>query len=285
MDHTAPAGHAQPAPVTLRTLRRMTREGTPFACLTAYDATTARWLERAGVHLLLAGDSAAEVILGLPSTLHMPLDFSVAITAAVKRGAPNTVVMADMPFMSYHAGDDDAMRNAGRFMTEGTADIVKIEADASFAPLVRRMTAAGIPVCGHVGYRPQTVKLTGGPRAEGRTESSAERLVDDALALEDAGAVMLLIEAVPPQTASRIVERAGVPVIGIGAGPSCHGQILVIQDLLGMTDNRPAFAPSLAQLGPAIREAGAEWVSRVARRAVTDHRYELKTAPLEPIER
>ncbi len=262
----------------------MAREDTPFACLTAYDATTARWLERAGVHVLLMGDTAAEVILGYPSTVHMPLDVSIALTAAVKRGAPNTLVMADMPFMSYHAGGDAAMVNAGRFISEGCADVIKIEADASFAPLVRRMTTAGIPVCAHVGYRPQTMGVSGGHRIEGRTEAGLQRVLDDALALEDAGAVLLLVEAVPNEVSERLVERAGVPVIGIGAGPACHGQILVLQDLLGMTDARPAFAPAVAKLGPAIRDAASEWVTRVAQRGVTEHRYEMKTNPTQPVQ-
>jgi len=150
----------------------MAGEGTPFACLTCYDATTARWLERAGVHVLLVGDTAAEVILGLARTIDMPLSIALALTAAVKRGAPRTLVMGDMPFMSYQAEEGEAIRNAGRFLTEGLADCVKIEADAGYAPLIERMVRAGVPVCGHVGSRPQRAALTGGvwiggPDAEG----------------------------------------------------------------------------------------------------------------------
>ena len=152
-DATAPTSQPRP-PVTLRTLRRMAEASEPFACLTCYDATTARLLEEAGVHVILVGDTAAEVVLGFPSTVHMPLDFAITLTAGVKRGAPNTLVMGDMPFMSYQASEDDALRHAGRFLTEGMADVVKIEADESFAPLVERMTRAGIPVVGHVGCRP-----------------------------------------------------------------------------------------------------------------------------------
>jgi len=259
----------------------MVRDGERFACLTAYDATTARWLERAGVHLLLVGDTAAEVILGLPGTVHMPLEISLALTAAVKRGAPNTVVMGDMPFMSYHADEAEAIRNAGRFVTEGRADVVKLEADASFAPLVAKMTRAGVPVCGHVGSRPQRAGMTGGYSSAGRTADEARRIVTDAMALEEAGCVMLLIEAAPPEVTREIVERTRVPVIGIGAGPSCHGEILVLQDLVGLTDWQPPFAEPVANLGEAFREAAEQWVRRVREGAVTSHRYQMKPGESE----
>lgn len=264
---------------TIRSIHRLVQAGTPFPCLTCYDATTARWLERAGIPLLLVGDTAAETILGHPSTVHMPLDVLIALTAAVKRGAPNTVVMGDMPFLSYATDQPTAMRNAGRFLTEGLADLVKLEADASHAPLVREMTRAGIPVCGHVGYRPQTVGLTGTHRAAGRTANEAERILDDALALEAAGAVMLLVEAVPEELTQRLVSQSGVPVIGIGAGPAPHGQIIVLQDLLGLTDSSPAFAPRLAEWGRSLVEAARGWTDLVARRAVTDHRYQMRDTP------
>jgi len=257
----------------------MARSGQPFACLTCYDATTARWLERAGIHLLLVGDTAAEVILGFPNTLHMPLELSLALTAGVKRGAPATPVMGDMPFMSYQASPDDALRNAGRYLTEGLADIVKIEADESFAPLVERMTRTGIPVCGHVGTRPQLSRLSGGYTAAGRTPEAAARIVADAVALEQAGCVMLLVEAVPPQVAEEIMARTSVPLIGIGAGPACHGQVLVLQDLLGLTHWQPGFANPVVHLGPQIQQAAEQWIARVAGRAATDHRYHMQTVP------
>lgn len=275
---------SQRKPVTLRTLRAMAARGEPFACLTAYDATTARWLERAGVPLLLVGDSAAEVILGLPRTVHMPLEVSIHLTAAVKRGAPNTVVMADMPFMSYQADDAEGTRNAGRYLTEGLADIVKIEGDASFAPLVTRMTKAGIPVCAHIGALPQHAAMKGGYASAGRTAAEANRIVDDAKALEAAGAAMLLIEAVPGQVAERIVAETSVPLIGIGAGAACHAQILVIQDLLGMTDQPPRFAEPVIQLGERIREAGAEWVRRVAARDIGGRPYAMSEDELDRFE-
>jgi len=255
----------------------MVRDAEPFACLTCYDATTARWLERAGVHVLLVGDTAAEIVLGFDSTVHMPLDFAITLTAGVKRGAPNSIVMGDMPFMSYQADDAEAIRNAGRFITEGFADIVKLEADASFAPLVKKMTRAGIPVCGHIGSKPQQGGLTGGYQSSGRTANSAEQVVQDAIELERAGCILLLVEAVPPEVAEAITERTTVPLIGIGAGPSCHGQILVLHDLLGMTNWQPKFASAACDMGHDIQRHAREWVRKVACREVTEHRYQMTT--------
>lgn len=262
-------------PLTLRDLGRMARAGERFSALTCYDATTARWLEQAGVHVLLVGDTAAEVILGLPSTIHAPLDFLTTITAAVKRGAPSRVVMADMPFMSYQASESDALRNAGRFMTEGTADCVKLEVDRSHAPLIERMAHAGIPVVAHIGSRPQQSKLTGGYASTGRTAESAARILHDAAALEAAGAVMLLIEACPSEVAQLVVERATVPVIGCGAGPKCHGQVVVLQDLLGMTNWQPAFAQPLAHVGHQIEQAARAWRARVESGDLGQHPYHM----------
>lgn len=244
----------------------MARRGEAFACLTCYDASTAKWLEQAGVHLLLVGDTAAEVVLGLPRTIEMPFEVLLALTAGVKRGAPGTVVMGDMPFMTYQASPDEAMKNAGRFLVEAKADIVKLEVDASFAPLVRRMASAGIPVCAHVGSKPQHVALTSGYRAQGRTPDAADRVLEDARALEEAGAAMLLVEAVPSEVADQIVQRASIPVIGIGAGTSCHGQVVVLHDVMGLLEKTPGLAQPVANLGPAIREAAMQWVRRVAER-------------------
>ncbi|MAY73972.1 MAG: 3-methyl-2-oxobutanoate hydroxymethyltransferase [Phycisphaerae bacterium] len=268
-------------PITLRAIAEMARKGERFACLTAYDFTTARWLERAGVHLLLAGDSAANVVLGFDDTIHMPLDFAVTITAAVKRGAARTVVMADMPFMSFHASDEDAVRNAGRFMTEGLADIVKFEVDRSHAPTIERVTRSGIPVCAHIGTRPQMAAMTSGPRASGRSAESALELIEAARAMEGAGASMLLIEAVPAEVAQAVVESVGVPVIGIGAGPACHGQILVVNDLLGLTDSPPRFAAPVASLGAAIQEAGRAWVRNVAASDIGGSGYSMPELELK----
>jgi 3-methyl-2-oxobutanoate hydroxymethyltransferase len=261
------------AAVSIRTLARIAREGGRFAALTCYDATTARWLERAGVPVLLVGDTAAEVILGHPATIHAPLDFMVQITAAVKRGAPTCFVIADMPFLSYGVDDASSIRNAGRFMTEGGADAVKLEVDRSHAPLVAQMARAGIPVVAHVGSRPQQARMRGGYWAAGRTAEAARSILEDARALEAAGAVMLLVEAAPAEVAARVVAESRLPVIGCGAGPSCHGQVVVLQDLLGLTDWQPAFAAPAARLGEAIAAAAETWIGRVSRNELGSHPY------------
>jgi 3-methyl-2-oxobutanoate hydroxymethyltransferase len=273
----------EPPAVTLASIAKLAAAGSAFACLTCYDATTARWLQRAGVHVLLVGDTAAEMILGYQRTIDIPLDVLLALTAAVKRGAPRTVVMGDMPFLSYHLDHASALRNAGRFLTEGLADIVKLEADATFAPLVERMVRAGIPVCGHVGSRPQRAAVTGGYTAAGRTAEDARRIVDDAVALQEAGCQMLLVEAVPDEVTAMILDRTSVPLIGIGAGPACHGQVLVLQDLLGMTDTPPRFAEPVAALGQAIQDAGAEWVRRVAARSIGAKPYTMRAGESEKL--
>lgn len=265
-------------PVTIKTLNGMAARNEPFSCLTCYDATTAKILERAGVHLLLVGDTAAEVILGYPSTIHMPLDLSIALTAAVKRGAQNTCVMGDMPFLSYHGSLSRALDNAGRYLTEGNADIVKLEVDQGHAEIVREMTRAGIPVCAHVGSKPQRVAVSGGYTAAGRTEDDAQTVVDDAVALEQAGASMLLVEAVPPEVTRRIMCVTKVPLIGIGAGTDPHGQILVLQDLIGMTDWTPPFAPQMGNIGESIQSVVSTYVDRVSTRTLTDHAYRTKDA-------
>ena len=268
-----------PKPVTLRTLQRMASRGGPFACLTAYDATTARQLERAGIPLMLVGDTAAEMVLGLPGTIHAPLDFLLTITAAVKRSAARTFIMGDMPFMSYQADEAEGIRNAGRFLTEGCADAVKVEVDGSYSGLVSQMNRAGIPVCAHVGSRPQRAKHDGGYRAAGRTKAEAAKVIEDAVRLEDAGACMLLVEATPVEVAEQIVARTSVPVIGCGAGPACHGQIVVTQDIFGLTDWHPAFARPLADLASATQSAAKRWMSMVASGDLGEHPYTMVDEP------
>jgi len=278
----AQSGATRPARITIGALKKRTA---PFACLTCYDATTAGWLTRAGVHVLLVGDTAAEMTLGFSRTLDMPLDVLLALTAGVKRGSeriatsrslPQPMVMGDMPFMSYHAGGDDAMRNAGRFLTEGLADVVKLEVDTTFALLVERMTRAGIPVCAHIGSRPQRFMLSGGYAAAGRTPEEAKQIVADAQAMQDAGAPMLLLEAVPQTTADAVLKVARVPVIGIGAGAGCQGQVLVLNDLLGMTEKPPPFVAPIADVGAMIERAGRQWVETVERRGVGESPYSMR---------
>lgn len=272
-----------PKRVTLRDLRRWRREGTVFPCLTAYDATMARWLSKAGVSVFLVGDSAAEVVLGLPSTTHAPHDFLLQITAAVRRGAPNAYVIGDMPFLSYHADENDAVVNAGRFMVEGGADAVKLEADASFASVFERLSRAGIPAIAHVGCLPQRVQLHGGYSVAGRTAESARKVVEDAIRLVEAGAVCVLAEATTAETAEALVDAVDVPVIGCGAGPACHGQIVVTQDILGLTDWQPSFAGSEGQIGSSIQSVVEQWCEKVRRKEM-DHPYIIKDGEAERLD-
>ena len=274
-DHPTRTDSGLPGRVTLRDLRRWRREGEVFPCLTAYDATTARWLERAGVPVLLVGDSAAQVILGQPSTVHAPLDFLVTITGAVRRGAPDAFVIGDMPFLSYHASEDDAVVNAGRFLVEGGADAVKLEADASFSSVFARLARAGIPAIAHVGCLPQQAQLHGGYTVAGRTADSARQVVEDAVALVEAGAIMVLVEASTPETSAMVVEKVSVPVIGCGAGPACHGQIVVTHDILGLTDWQPSFADREGRLGASMQSIVEQWCER-ARRRELPHGYEMR---------
>ncbi len=267
-----PTGHG----VTLQTLRKAARNGEPFACLTCYDATTAKWMERAGIPVLLVGDTAAEMILGQPGTIHAPLEFMMMITAAVKRGAPNTFVMGDMPFGSYQCDDADAVRNAMRFLTEGRADAVKLEVDGDWTPLVAKLSRAGIPVVAHLGSRPQCAKQEGGYRSAGRTAEALQAIVDDAIAMEAAGARLLLLEAVPNEVSTAVVEATTVPVIGCGAGTACHGQIVVTQDLLGLTDWQPAFAQPISDLGNQLVESAMEWRRKVSAGDLGEHPYRMK---------
>ena len=276
MDQASPAEPIA-KPISLRTIAKWVRAGEKFPCLTCYDATTARWLQQAGVPVLLVGDTAAEMILGLPGTIHAPLDFLIRLTAAVKRGAPNCLVVADMPFMSYQADEADGLRNAGRFLTEGMADAVKLEVDCSFAPLVEKMTRAGVPIVAHIGARPQQAKLRGGYGSVGREADEADRIVADAVAMENAGAVMLLVEACPNEVSQQIIEKTGsrIPLIGCGGGPACHGQIVVLHDLLGLTSWQPAFAQPVAHLGENLIAAAHQWIANVRANRLGDHPYSM----------
>jgi 3-methyl-2-oxobutanoate hydroxymethyltransferase len=266
---------SSPVPVTLSALRKMAAGGQAIPVLTCYDATTARWLDRAGIPVLLVGDTAGPMMLGEPSTIFAPLDFMLTITAAVKRAAERCFVMGDMPFMSYQADRVEAIRNAGRFMTEGRADAVKLEVDGGQVDLVRDLSRAGVPVVAHLGLRPQRVACEAGYHVAGKTALEARALVEQAERFEEAGAVMLLIEATPAEVSRRIVQKVRLPVIGCGAGPDCHGHVVVLHDLLGLTDWQPSFARPMASVGQAIRQAAEAWATQVRNKAYLrrDHPY------------
>lgn len=264
--------------VTLKVLRAMASSGSKIAVLTCYDALTAQLLWRGGVRVLLVGDSAAMVLLGHESSLPVELDFLLTLTSAVRRGAPDAFVMGDMPFGSYQCGDDEAMRAAVKLLKAG-ADAVKLEVGESDLPLVKRMADAGVPVVAHIGWRPQQAKLAGVRTAivAGKTRDEVAALVKLAQSMEKAGAVMLLIEQCTQEVSAAVVKSVSIPVIGCGAGPACHGHVVVLQDLLGMTDRHPSFVKPVAQLGQAISDAAGAWARLVesGEYLASDHPYQM----------
>jgi 3-methyl-2-oxobutanoate hydroxymethyltransferase len=242
----------------------MKERGERIVMLTAYDATMARLLDRAGIDLLLVGDSLGNVILGLDTTIPVTLDAVIHHTRAVTHGASRALVVADMPFLTYQVSVEQAMRNAARLFQEGGAAAVKIEGGRPVAETVRRLTAAGLPVMGHVGLTPQHVHRLGGMRQQAREEDAAQELIYDALALEDAGAFAVVIEAVSDGVAHAVTSRLKIPTIGIGAGPHCDGQVLVSYDMLGLFDTFvPKFVRQYAQLGELIFDAARNYANDV----------------------
>ena len=224
--------------------------------LTAYDYSTARVMDMAGVDALLVGDSLGMVMLGYPDTLSVTVDDMVRHCAAVARGAQKALVVCDMPYMSYHVSAEDTVRNAARLMIEGRAQAVKLEGGAEFATEVRALTRASIPVMGHLGLTPQSVNAFGGFKVQGKTMAAAQKLLDDARALQDAGAFALVLECVPAPLAERVTQALAIPVIGIGAGVGCDGQVLVWQDMTGMTlSHLPRFVKRFGEVGASLRSA------------------------------
>jgi 3-methyl-2-oxobutanoate hydroxymethyltransferase len=254
---------------TVRDLREWKQQGTRFVMLTCYDFPTAQILDEAGVPVLLVGDSVADNILGYENTLPVTMEEMLHHCKAVARGAKNAMIVGDMPFLSYHVSVEDGIRNAGRFLKEGGAHAVKLERAATeelatrglhsmAIELTEALTARGIPVMGHVGLTPQSVHAMGGYRVQGRKEETAARLSEDALALEKAGAFAVVLEGIPADLARHITEALTVPTIGIGAGPHCDAQVLVITDLLGLSSRRPAkfvkqYANLRQEIGSAVR--------------------------------
>jgi 3-methyl-2-oxobutanoate hydroxymethyltransferase len=226
-----------------------------FAVLTAYDATMARLLERAGIDVLLVGDSVATAVLGYDTTLPVTLDVMVHHTAAVVRGTERALVIADMPFLTYQVTPSEAVRNAGRLLKDAGAAAVKVEGGSSVVEVVQRLVDVGIPVMGHLGVTPQSVNQQSGYRQRGGNPREAEIMFSDALALQGAGAFAVVLESIPPDLAARITAALEVPTVGIGAGPHCDAQVLVSSDLLGLHDKIPPFATKYADLATTIVEA------------------------------
>lgn len=250
--------------VTTRDVQRLKAKGERFPVLTAYDYPTARLVEEAGVPVILVGDSLGQVVLGYSSTIPVTMEAMLHHTAAVVRGAERAMVVADMPFLSYNLSAGQALQNAGRLLQEAGAQAVKLEGGVRIAESVQRLTEAGIPVMGHIGLTPQSINQLGGYRVQGKTGPEAVALLEDAIALQEAGAFSVVLELVPADLAKTVTERLAIPTIGIGAGPHCDGQVQVIHDLLGFgTSYVPKHAKRFADVGDTIREAVARYVDEV----------------------
>ena len=250
-------------PIRITNLQEMKKKGERIPCITAYDFPMARLADQAGIPLILVGDSLGNVVLGYDTTVPVTMEDMVHHTKAVVRGASNALIVADMPFMSYQVSVDEAVRNAGRLLQEAGAHAVKLEGGKRVAEAVERMTGAGIPALGHLGLTPQSVNQLGGFRVQGKTVAEAQRLLDDADALQEAGVFAIVLEAVPGPFAEAITNRVTVPTIGIGAGAGCDGQIQVLHDVLGIGARTPKHAKRYAELDEVIGAALSAYAGEV----------------------
>jgi 3-methyl-2-oxobutanoate hydroxymethyltransferase len=273
--------------LTLTDVAERKRTGEKLVMVTAYDHPSARVADRAGVDLVLVGDSAANNVLGYDSTVPITTDELLVLVRAVARGTERALVVGDMPFGSYQVSDEDAVASAIRFVKEGGADVVKLEGAGHAVARAQAIVAAGVPVMGHIGLTPQTATALGGLRAQGRTADKARALLADARALEAAGCFSLVLEAVPAAIAARITASASIPTIGIGAGPECDGQVLVWHDLLGIGERTPPkFVRRYAELGAATRAALERFAAdvRSGRYPTDEHTYAMPEEELARFE-
>lgn len=249
---------------TVSTILEQKRNGDKITMLTAYDYSTAKLIDEAGINSILIGDSLGNVILGYEDTLSVTMEDMIHHTRAVARGAKNALIVADMPFMSYQTSVYDAVVNAGRLIKEGRAQAVKLEGGASVCEQIRAITNASIPVVAHLGLTPQSINAFGGYKVQGKSEEAAKKLLSDAKAVEEAGAFALVLECVPSKLAKLISETLSIPTIGIGAGAGCDGQVLVYQDMLGMfSDYTPKFVKKYANVGEIMKTAFKEYIIEV----------------------
>jgi 3-methyl-2-oxobutanoate hydroxymethyltransferase len=250
--------------MTTRLFKAKKKDGQPITMLTAYDYPTALAEDRAGIDAILVGDSLGMVVLGYPNTLPVTMEDMLHHSKAVSRGAQYALLIGDMPFMSYQVSTEQAVANAGRFLQEAGMDAVKLEGGQERADAVRHIVAAGIPVMGHLGLTPQSVNQLGGFRPQARTSSAAKKLIDDAIALEEAGAFSLVLESVPARLAEWVSKKLSIPTIGIGAGIGCDGQVLVTHDLLGLFDRfTPKFVKQYASMHSVMHEAFTNFIAEV----------------------
>ena len=249
---------------SVHTLQRMKADGEKIAWLTAYDYPTALFAEAAGMDMLLVGDSLGMCVYGYEGTVPVTMDQCIVHCEAVRRAAPNTFVMGDMPFMSYQVSDEEAVRNAGRFLQEANVDAVKLEGGKRVVSRIRAILDAGIVVCGHIGLTPQSSGQLGGHKAQGRTIASARALIEDALAIEETGAQLLLLEAVPPEVAGFVARKLSIPVLSIGAGPECDGQLLIVSDMIGQFQAfTPKFVKRYSNVAETVTEAMKAYIADV----------------------
>jgi 3-methyl-2-oxobutanoate hydroxymethyltransferase len=250
--------------ITTRSFRRMKQEGKKIAVLTAYDFPTARILDNVGIDCILVGDSAGTVVAGHENTLPITMDEMIFLTRAVARGAKHALIVGDMPFMSFQPSEAEAIRNAGRFLKEGGAQAVKLEGGSEIAPMISRMVDFGIPVMGHIGLTPQSLNKFGGYLVMGKTARQREYLMQSAKALQDSGCFAIVLESVVPDIAREISQSIRIPTIGIGAGPDCDGQVLVVSDMLGLFQEfRPKFVRTYADLAGVIGQAVSSYIDDV----------------------
>ncbi|MDA8337576.1 MAG: 3-methyl-2-oxobutanoate hydroxymethyltransferase [Peptococcaceae bacterium] len=272
--------------VTVADFRRMKGEGTPITMLTAYDCNLARLVDEAGIDSILVGDSLGNVVLGYQSTIPVTMDDMIHHVKAVSRGTRRALLVGDMPFLSYHLSRERAIANAGRFLQEGGAQAVKLEGGREVAEAIRGIVEAGIPVVAHLGLTPQSVNQLGGYLVQGRDEKAARKLIDDALAVEEAGAFALVLECVPEALATYLSRELSIPTIGIGAGAGCDGQVLVSTDMLGLYGNQPPrFVRQFANLNAQIREALAGYREEVRARTfpAAEHTFAMPEGILEKV--
>ena len=249
---------------TVFTFREQKAKGEKISMLTAYDYSTAKLMDEAGINGILVGDSLGMVVLGYEDTLPVTMEDMIHHTAAVCRGAKNTLVVGDMPFMSYQVSVEEAVYNAGRLMKEGRCQAVKLEGAASVCPQIRAITNASIPVMAHIGLTPQSINAFGGFKVQGKSEEAAKKLLEDAKAVEEAGAFAVVLECVPAKLAELISKSISIPTIGIGAGAGCDGQILVYQDMVGLfSDFTPKFVKKYAKVGEMMTQAFRDYIADV----------------------
>lgn len=272
---------------TVATIQRQKEQGDKITMLTCYDYSMAKLMDEAGINTLLIGDSLGMTILGYEDTLSVTMEDMIHHSAAVARGAKNALIVCDMPFMSYQVSVEQAVRNAGRLMKEGRANMVKLEGGAAVCPQIEAIVKASIPVCAHLGLTPQSINAFGGFKIQGKSEAAARQIIEDAKQIEAAGASMVVLEGIPAKLAALITKIIHIPTIGIGAGPQCDGQVLVYQDMLGMfSDISPKFVKVFADTGSFMKHAFADYIREVKESVfpAEEHTFRIEEAVIETLQ-